>query len=229
MGLASCRSKELAERARPLGWELSEDQGAALLGCLRALLDENRRLNLTAVRTEEEALDRLVLDSLALGLHIRDLGGAAVPGLLDLGTGGGVPGLCLACVLPDTRIHLVEARRRKLEAVERVARGQGLANVTCHLGRLDELLRRRPSPVPGSVEVVTARAVGPLGDLVAQAAPVLASGGILVCWKGDVADAERADGDRRARATGLVPLPDLPYRSYKPCRLVRYGRPRSHA
>jgi len=86
------------------------------------------------------------------------------------------------------------------------------------------------SPIGQGMDVVTARAVASLGKLVLEAHPALRpDGGTLVCWKGDdVTPAERAEGDRRARARGLVPLTDLPYVSFKPCRLVRYGRVTSH-
>lgn len=137
-----------------------------------ALLDENRKLNLTAIRDAANAWRVHVCDSLAL-LPLID---ALAPGtLLDVGTGGGLPGLPVACVRPVLRVTLLDATAKKVAAVERIARGVGLENAACLCGRAEALAhdaRWREAFVS-----VAARAVAPLAELVEYVAGFVRVGG----------------------------------------------------
>lgn len=181
-----------------LGLRLTPDARAVIDGHVRLLLAWNRAINLTAI-TEPEAVARLhVVDSLAGWPAV-----AAGPhaSLVDLGSGGGFPGLPLGAVLPATRVALVESVGKKARFLETAARATGLdERVTVRAGRAEDLGRardRRPA-----ADVVTARALGSLADLVELALPLLGEGGRLVAWKrGDLA-AELAAGARAAHALG---------------------------
>ncbi len=211
----------LQAAARVLGVPLDAAVADRLLRYLAAVLVENQSHNLTAITGFEEGIERHLLDSLAIALHLA----VSPPGsghLIDLGTGGGFPGVVLATLVGDRPVHLVEAREKKLGCVRRAASAAGIRNLAFHHGRLSELRRRMPS-LARSAALIVARAVGALDLVVQEAAPVLARGASLVVWKADpLPDAERKAGDEAARATGLRGLDDLPYRSFKPCRLVRY-------
>jgi len=208
--------------AQPLGWELERDCAQRLIQWLERLLRENARVNLTGVRSLDEGIPRLVLDSLALGLHIREHPLPSNAAVLDLGTGGGIPGVPLSIALPDLEMHLVESRQRKSEAVRRIAENLGL-RLHVHRGRLSDLMRRKVVPT-SAFGLITSRAVGPLESIVKEAAPALAPGGVLVCWKSrNLEQAETTAGERAAQRAGLIPLPELVYDAYKPARLVRYA------
>lgn len=218
-------TRALVEAARPLGWELDTVRADALLRWRDRLLQQNLRVNLTGVRDPDEAVPRLILDSLAIGLHLAerpvDPGGA----VCDLGTGGGLPGMPLAIVRPDLQLTLVESRLRKVDAVRSIASQLRATNVDVRRGRLAELAQE-DAGLRGAFALVTARAVGPLDDMIAESAETLAPGGCLVVWKGDdLEEEERTKGRAAAKAAGLEPLDDLAYDAYRPSRLVRYLRP----
>jgi 16S rRNA (guanine527-N7)-methyltransferase len=148
------------------------------------LLEENRTLNLTAIREPAEVWPLHIEDSLGvLPLLAERQAGA----LLDLGAGGGVPGIPLACVLPAWRITLLDATRKKLASVERMGRALGLTNVRTLWGRAetvaqDAVQRER-------FDVVVARAVAPLPVLIELAAGFVRVGGECLFYE-SVADAE---------------------------------------
>ncbi|MFZ9881132.1 MAG: 16S rRNA (guanine(527)-N(7))-methyltransferase RsmG [Phycisphaerales bacterium] len=109
---------------------------------------------------------------------------ATLPGpgrLLDLGSGGGFPGMVIAVVRPDLDVHLLEATHKKADFLERTGAALGIP-VTVHNGRAEDLAR---GPLAGGFDVVTARAVAPLERLVVLAAPFLRPGGTLHALKGE--------------------------------------------
>ena len=146
------------------------------------LLEANRRLNLTRVTDPGEVARLHLLDALA-ALPLLD---AAAPSTaLDLGSGGGVPGIPLALARPAVRWLLVDSVRKKAEVLGSMVGELGLANVTIVteraelLGRADDHRER--------YDLVAARACAALPVLAELALPLLAVGGILVAWKGPLA------------------------------------------
>jgi 16S rRNA (guanine527-N7)-methyltransferase len=153
---------------------------AALADHLRLLLAWNGAVNLTAIRDPRAAVAAHVLDALSAVPLLRRRG---VRALLDLGSGGGYPGLPLAIALPAERALLVESIGKKARFLETAVAGLGLADhVDVAAERAETLAAdaRNRERWPA----VTARAVASLGDLVELAFPLLAPGGVLVAWKG---------------------------------------------
>jgi 16S rRNA (guanine527-N7)-methyltransferase len=163
---------------------------------VRLLLEANERLNLTRV-VEPAAVARLhLLDALS-SLPIID---AAAPArALDLGSGGGVPGLVLAIARPEVRWTLLDSVRKKADALRTFATSLELANVEVVADRA-ELLGR--GPARGSFDVVTARACAALPALVELALPLLRDGGTLLAWKGPIGHEELAAGGRASALIG---------------------------
>lgn len=151
----------------------------------------------TAVETAVQARDIHIADSLA-GLEIPQL--AAARSIVDIGSGAGFPGLVLAVALPKARVTLVDSVRKKMEAAAALARELEIENVECVWARAEELAVAG-SPHREAFEVVTARALAPLAVLLEYAAPLLATGGCLVAWKGSPSDDELAGA--RAAETQL--------------------------
>jgi 16S rRNA (guanine527-N7)-methyltransferase len=178
---------------------------------VRLLLEANARLNLTRV-VEPDAVARLhLLDSLAaLPLLPESVGRA-----LDLGSGGGVPGIVLALARPSVRWTLVDSVRKKADALRSFVEVLGLANVEV-LAERAELLGRGPSRE--SFDLVAARACAALPVLAEYALPLLRVGGTLVAWKGQmsadelaagaVASATLGGGAPEERPTGIPALGD---------------------
>jgi 16S rRNA (guanine527-N7)-methyltransferase len=164
---------------------------------VRLLLEANARLNLTRV-VEPDAVARLhLLDSLAA----LPLLPASVERALDLGSGGGVPGIVLAIARPAVRWTLVDSVRKKADALRSFAEALGLTNVEV-LDERAELLGRSPSRE--SFDLVTARACAALPVLAEYALPLLRVGGMLLAWKGPISGDELADGAAASELLGGV-------------------------
>jgi 16S rRNA (guanine527-N7)-methyltransferase len=157
------------------------------------LLAGNRRLNLTRVTAPAEVARLHLLDSLA-GLPLIDRLG---PGEgIDLGSGGGLPGLPLALARPEMRWTLVDSVAKKVAILAEFAEAMGLRNVTILADRAETLGQSRDHRE--RYAVATARACAALPVLAELALPLVAVGGQLIAWKGPLAEAD--DEVRRGRA-----------------------------
>ena len=163
------------EALRAAGYDVDDSAAALLEKFVAVFQKENERTNLTAIK-EPAGIWRLhVCDSLALLPMIAE---SSARRLLDLGTGGGVPGLPLACARPELQVTLLDATRKKIEAVQRMAVALGLQNVTGCWGRAEELAHQ--PKLRETFDAVVARAVAPLSMLLEYAAGFVRVGG--VCW-----------------------------------------------
>jgi len=163
---------------------------------VRLLLAWNASINLTAIREPAEIALRHVVDSLAAAALLGDVGG-----FVDLGSGGGFPGIPLAAALPVERVALVDSVGKKAAFLAAAVEVAGLSpRVGVAAARAEQLAAegRHRERWPA----VTARAVGSLAELVELAFPLLAVGGRLVAWKrGDIA-AEMLAARRAVDALG---------------------------
>ena len=181
---------------RWLGITLGADTLATIDAHVRLLLAWNAAFNLTAITDPALVATRHVVDSLtALPL----LRGARR--LLDLGSGGGFPGLPLAAAVPDSRVTLVEAVAKKARFLDAAVEATGLG------ARVEVRASRGESLRPEGWDVVLARGVGGLGDLIELAMPLLEPGGRLLAWKREPI-ADELEAARRAAAAlgGDIPL-----------------------
>lgn len=156
---------------------------------------QTEEASVTTVRDPAEGVEIHVVDALD-GLAL-DLVRAATT-LADLGAGAGFPGLVLASALPEATVHLVESVGRKCAFMDRAAALAGLDNAIVVQARAEEWRDGM-----GRCDVVTARALAPLGVLVEYAAPLLRDGGHLVAWKAQRDPAEERDGSAAADVVGL--------------------------
>jgi 16S rRNA (guanine527-N7)-methyltransferase len=163
-----------------LAADLDDQARAALEGHARLLLAWTAHINLTSIREPELVAREHLLDSLAAAPLLRDVAASTI---LDLGSGGGFPGIPLAIALPRTHVLLVESIAKKARFLGVVVNALGLAE------RVEVVHARAEALVPElAVDAVCVRAVADLGRLAELAAPLLAPGGRLVAWKrGDVA------------------------------------------
>ena len=160
------------------------------------LLRANARLNLTRV-VEPKAIARLhLLDAVAA---LPPIDRVAPSTAVDLGTGGGVPGVVLAIARPDVSWLLVDSVRKKVDAVAGMAAELGLTNVATRPERAETLGR---SAGRESFDLVTARALAALPVLAEYAVPLLRVGGTLIAWKGAVGADELRSGVLAAAELG---------------------------
>lgn len=188
----------LGEGLSDLGLALEPATRVAIDAHVRLLLAWNQSINLTAVRDPAEVARLHVLDSLAALplLHER-----RADRFVDLGSGGGFPGLPLAVALPAERALLVESVGKKARFLEAATAAAGAGQRIGVAATRAETL----AADPGERErwpIVTARAVASLAELVELSFPLLAPGGALIAWKRGDLEAELASADRTARALG---------------------------
>jgi 16S rRNA (guanine527-N7)-methyltransferase len=142
----------------------------------------------TTVREPRAALDTHVADAL-VALELPEVRAAAA--IADLGAGAGFPGLVLAAALPQATVALVESNARKCEFIRAAADAAGLTNAWAVPERAESWVEGRCAH-----DLVTARALAPLGVIAEYAAPLLRIDGVLVAWKGR----RDADEERTAAA-----------------------------
>ncbi len=171
--------------------EVDEDQLALLDRYCRALWDWNTRLNLTRHTTYEKFVSRDVVDSLALERLI-DAGQR----LLDVGTGGGVPGIVLAILRPDLEVSLCESVAKKAKAVQAIVTQIGLDLPVYH-ARAEEVLEKH------SFDTLVARAVAPLSKLLTWFAPHWDAFERLLVIKGPNWIEERHEARERGLLKGM--------------------------
>ena len=161
-----------------LGLTLEPAQVAALATLLDELADWNTRVNLTGIKDPAEAVDKHLLDSLAVLPQLRGLAVA------DVGSGAGFPGLPLAIADPDRRYTLIEATGKKAKFLRHVVTRLDLPNVEVVPLRAESYRPPRP------FDSVVARALGPLAEFVRVAGHLAGRGGRLFAMKGKVPEAE---------------------------------------
>ena len=174
----------LGAGAQALGLALDERQIERLLAYLDLLLKWNRVYNLTAVRDPADMLTHHVLDSLALIAPLRAHAGGRALRLLDVGSGGGLPGVVIAIGCPGIDVTCVDAVGKKAAFVQQVAGALGLSNLHGRHGRVEA--------IAGPFDVVTSRAFASLADFTAWSDGALAEGGVWLAMKGRRPDDEIA-------------------------------------
>jgi 16S rRNA (guanine527-N7)-methyltransferase len=189
-----------------LGVELGPVARAAIEGHARLLLAWTEAINLTAIRDPATVALAHVVDSLAAVPILR---GHRVERFIDLGSGGGYPGVPIASALPAARALLLEPIQKKARFLATVVAAVGLeANAEAAPVRAEALAADRRHR--GRWPAVTARAVAGLAELVELAFPLLAPGGILVAWKRGDLGPEWGGAERAMAALGGGRLDWLP-------------------
>lgn len=178
--------RDLLDSLRAMGLGLPEGVLAALDVHARLLDAWGRHVNLTAIREPTEVVRLHVLDSLSAVAPIRARLGT-VRSVVDIGSGGGYPGIPVGLALGAGRISLVESVGRKARFLE-VAGTAAMAAIGAPEPPVIEALPVRAEALAsgqrrGTWDVATVRAVGSLRECAELGLPLLRTGGLLVCWK----------------------------------------------
>lgn len=196
-------SRSFDQLVDALGVALSGRQREQLARYRDRLLQRNTVTNLTAVRNAAGIERRLLIESLRLVppiLSLPRLDMASRLRLVDVGTGGGIPGLVLAIAMPQAHLTLLDATGKKVAFLENVIEELELDNCVAHHGRAEEV--GHDPAWRNQFDVVVARAVASLPALLELCLPLARTGGSLLLPKGADLDEELAQGERAASILG---------------------------
>lgn len=199
---ASLDAGTIAGAAAELGVRLSESQADALARYTVLLLHWNTVHNLTAIETPAHVLSHHLLDSLSIVPELHRIYGDRSVQALDVGAGGGLPGIPLAIAAPHLRMTLLDKVQKKIAFLTQAKLELALSNVTCVHARVETL--RTESPF----DLIVARAFASLADLVAMTRHLLAEDGWWCAMKGtwpalELEELKRVPGVHVARTVRL--------------------------
>jgi len=156
---------------------------------LDLLLEANEQTNLTAVRDRDAAWGRLIIDSLTVlpGLDMLEPGSS----VMDIGTGGGMPGIPLAIARPTLHLTLLESTGKKVRWLEHFLESLALENVTAMQQRAEAL--GHDSAHREHYDAAVSRAIGSMSAVLEYSLPLVRVGGRVLAMKGPRLEAELAE------------------------------------
>lgn len=178
--------------------DLTEEQRKQFEALNELYRDWNSKINVISRKDIDNLYEHHVLHSLGIAKFTRFKPGTKI---MDLGTGGGFPGIPLAILFPEVQFHLVDSIGKKLRVASEIAKSIGLKNVTFAHERAEEEKQR--------FDFIVSRAVMPLGDLIkiirkniaAEQHNAIPNG--LICLKGGELEKETSPFRHRAMITSL--------------------------
>lgn len=208
-------TRSLPELIESTGLGLTPLQVDRLVAYRELLQEQNAKTNLTAVRDLPGMDRRLILESLRLVTPVRQVPAIDNTGrrsMLDIGTGGGLPGMVLAIAFPEMDSYLLDATGKKIAFLDLVVSELELENVTTIHGRAEEI-GHQPR-YRNAFDIITARAVSSIPALLELGLPMLRTNGTMLLPKGNDIDEELAAGHRankllRGDIVGDSILPDV--------------------
>jgi len=181
--------KELQTGVNGLGLSLSQPQLDQLAAYFQELKKWNQRFNLVAQADDRQLVETHFLDSLTL-LPLLDP--CPPPGLVDVGSGAGFPGLVLKIARPDLLVTLVEPRQKRTAFLRQVVRSLGLQDIQVREARLEKDASEFAA-WRGTIPLFTSRAFTAIGEFLDLCTPFATPGGRVICMKGRKAEEELAE------------------------------------
>lgn len=182
-------SELLKKGAEKIGISLSPSQIEKFTIYLEQLKIWNKKVNLTALRSDKDIAVKHFIDSLSLSLLIYQ----KPENLIDIGPGAGFPSLPLKILFPEMKCTLIEARGKKVDFLAHLVEKLNLKDVTLIKARAEEMAKGK---LRESFDLSVGRAVAPLNILLEYTLPYLRMGGYLIAQKGR--DVEEIEGAGRA-------------------------------
>ncbi|MFM0192351.1 16S rRNA (guanine(527)-N(7))-methyltransferase RsmG [Paraburkholderia strydomiana] len=195
----------LADGVGELGLELSDVQLGKLLDYVTLLAKWNAVYNLTAIRDPRQMLIQHILDSLSIVPHLVQRNPGTV---LDVGSGGGLPGIVLAIVRPDWDVTVNDIVHKKTAFQAQAKAELGLTNLSVVTGRVETL--RPGAEVSAKFDVIVSRAFAELADFVTLARHLVAGQGAILAMKGVRPDDEIGRLPAGAHVEQIIRL-DVPF------------------
>jgi len=185
----------LADGIAEMNLAVDAAQQDKLMAYLQLMHKWNSVYNLTSLRDPMQMVTHHLLDSLAA---VPAFAGAR--NVLDVGAGGGLPGIVLAITRPDMKLAMIDTVHKKTAFLTQVKAELGLANATVHTMKVQDLTVRE------KFDVITSRAFADLSDFITWSGHLLAEGGKFIALKGTAPSEERERVPAEWRVSDLQPL-----------------------
>lgn len=199
----------IAEFPDELSAKINEGQIKKLIEYLSLMAKWNPVYNLTAIRQTDEMVSAHLLDSIAIIGYLEDwLVEKSQPRILDVGTGGGLPGIVLAILRPDWSLTLIDPVHKKTAFLQQVKAQLSLNNVTVVTGKVEDL------PNEPRFDLITSRAFASIALFVQLSHSVLAEDGCFAAMKGvlpseEISELQQAFTDQWQIETHEIHVPQL--------------------
>ena len=187
--------KVLGEGIEEMQLAITPEQQGKLMAYLQLMHKWNGVYNLTSLRDPMQMVTHHVLDSLAAVPAFKD-----ARNVLDVGAGGGLPGIVLAITRPDMKVSMIDTVHKKTAFLTQVKAELGLSNVSVYTMKVQDLV------VSDKFDVITSRAFADLSDFINWSGHLLAEGGKFIALKGTAPSEERERVPAEWRVSRLQPL-----------------------
>lgn len=207
-----CHLEYLVNKTSSLGINIDNQQGEKLLNYMGFILEWNQNVNLTAITDEIEFIDKHIIDSLIIS-RLDEFRKAHT--VIDIGTGGGFPGVPLSIIDPSKQFLLVDSLLKRIKIVKEGVANLGLENISVIHGRGENLSLKGEFETGG--DVVIARAVANMAKLSGYTLPNVKTGGYLIAFKGPNVEEEIKEALPAIKKMGgkLVKIEDLSFDNFK--------------
>lgn len=185
----------LGEGIAEMGLAVTPEQQKRLMAHLQLMYKWNAVYNLTSLRDPMQMVTHHLLDSLAAVPAFKD-----ASNVLDVGAGGGLPGIVLAITRPDMKVAMIDTVHKKTAFLTQVKAELALSNVTVYTMKVQDL------QVSDKFDVITSRAFADLSDFVNWSGHLLQEGGQFIALKGVAPSEERERLPQEWKVSGLQPL-----------------------
>jgi 16S rRNA (guanine527-N7)-methyltransferase len=187
-------AKHLEQLCSKLTFEVSQAEQSLLLDYIQLLFKWNKAYNLTAVRNPQEMVTHHLMDCLILKPYFSS------SNMLDVGTGGGFPGIPLAILYPNMSMTLVDCNAKKIRFLTQAVHELGITCVKPVHGRVEAV------DVTEKFEIITSRAFASLQDMVKLTAHLLSENGRYLAMKGVIPEQEIAELPTGFTVSNITPL-----------------------
>lgn len=175
--------------------EYGEEEGKKLYKFMKLVLDWNEKINVTAIKDEKEFIVKHFIDSLTINSLIK-----GSERLLDIGTGGGFPGIPLKIYHSNMRVSLIDSVNKKIMVLQNVIENLNLEKIEALHIRAEELAK--DLNYRENFDLVTTRAVSKLVTIAEYMLPFVKIGGRAICMKGPNVELELKEAEKAIKLLG---------------------------